>query len=91
MKRLLMIFIALAFVNVALGQNGKIGTSVSIVGSTSPEALAKIKAAGIEYIEVTMNSFWRNKPENEVYIRAYEALKNIDDAGLKVSNRSATS
>ena len=84
MKRLLMIFIALAFVNVAFGQNGKIGTSVSIVGSTSPEALAKIKAAGIEYIEVTMNSFWRNKPENEVYIRAYEALRNIDDAGLKV-------
>lgn len=43
MKRLLMIFIALTFVNVALGQNGKIGTSVSIVGSTSPEAVARMK------------------------------------------------
>jgi sugar phosphate isomerase/epimerase len=46
--------------------------------------MAEIKAAGIDYIEVTMNNFVRKQPENEVYIKAYQALKDIREAGLKV-------
>ena len=66
-------------------QKGKVGTSVSLVGGTvTPENLAEIKAAGIEYLEVTMNPFVRKQPEKEVYIKAYKALKDINDAGLKV-------
>lgn len=84
MKRLMTVIGALFLALGMLAQSGKIGTSVGIAGGTTPEGLAKIKAAGIDYIEVTMNPYWRNKPENEVYIKAYEALKNIQDAGLEV-------
>jgi sugar phosphate isomerase/epimerase len=84
MKRIMTFAAALLLTVGAWAQSGKIGASVGIAGGTTPEAMAKLKAAGIEYIEVTMNPFWRNKPENEVYIKAYEALKNIKDAGLTV-------
>lgn len=62
----------------------EVGTSVSLVGQITPESMAEIKAAGIDHIEVTMNNFVRNQPENEVYIKAYKALKDIKEAGLKV-------
>ena len=84
MKKFLSVFIALLICSALFAQKGKVGTSASIVGGTSPESLAAIKAAGIEYIEISMNSFWRKKPVEEVYIRAYKALKNIQESGLKV-------
>ncbi len=84
MKRFITLFFALTLGLVALGQKGKVGTSVGIIGGVTKEGLEEIKEAGIEYIEVTMNPFWRDKPENEVYIKAYEALKLIEDSGLKV-------
>lgn len=84
MKRILITVISLLVCCVTWAQNNKVGTSVSIIGGISEESLASIKDAGIEYIEVSINGFWRKKPENEVYIRAYKALKLINEAGLKV-------
>ena len=84
MKRTTLFLIALISCCSLWAQKGKIGTSVSIFGNYTPEALSEVKEAGIEYIEVAINGFWRKKPENEVYIRAYEALKQIRAAGLKV-------
>ena len=84
MKKLTL-FIATLLVSISVSaQKGKVGTSISLVGQITPETLAQIKNAGIDYIEVTMNNFVRNKPENEVYSKAYQALKDIKDAGLKV-------
>lgn len=84
MKRSVSVLVALTLSVCLWAQNGKVGTSVGIVGGITPEGLAQIKEAGIEYIEVTMNPFWRNKPANEVYIRAYQALADIEASGLKV-------
>lgn len=84
MKRILTVFVAVLLCSVLFAQKMKVGTSAGFAGGTSPEALAKIKAAGIEYIEISINGFWRNKPIEEVYIRAYKALENIEASGLKV-------
>lgn len=82
-KFMLFIFALLVSVSIS-AQKGKVGTSISLVGQITPETLAQIKNAGIDYIEVTMNNFVRKQPENEVYTKAYKALKDIKDAGLKV-------
>lgn len=82
-KFMLSIFALLVSVSIS-AQKGKVGTSISLVGQITPETLAQIKNAGIDYIEVTMNNFVRKQPENEVYTKAYKALKDIKDAGLKV-------
>ena len=84
MKKLLLFIASLAVSVSVLAQNGKVGTSGSLVGQITPETLAEIKSAGIDYIEVTMNNFVRKQPENEVYIKAYQALNDIREAGLKV-------
>lgn len=84
MKKLLLFIAFLAVSASVFAQKGKVGTSVSLVGQITPETMAEIKAAGIDYIEVTMNNFVRKQPENEVYIKAYQALKDIREAGLKV-------
>ena len=65
-------------------QSGKTGTSVGIVDGISPASLARLKEAGIKNIEVTMNPFWRNKPENEIYTKAFKALEDITASGIKV-------
>lgn len=84
MKRTLTLLL-LSMLSLSLyAQKGKVGTSVSLVGEITPETMAEIKNAGIDYIEVTMNNFVRNKPENEVYTKAYQALEIIKDAGLTV-------
>lgn len=85
MKRLFTV-LAVLMLSTSLwgGQDYKLGTSCGIAGGTSPEALAKIKEAGIEYIELSINGFWRKKPANEVYIRAYKTLQNVEASGLKV-------
>lgn len=82
-KFMLFIFALLVSVSIS-AQKGKVGTSISLVGQITPETLAQIKNAGIDYIEVTMNNLVRKQPENEVYTKAYKALKDIKDAGLKV-------
>lgn len=84
MKRAITFIIAVFLGSAIWAQGSKVGTSVSIIGGITPESLAEIKDAGIDYIEVSINAFWRKKPENEVYIKAYNALKMIQDAGLKV-------
>ena len=84
MKRFLCSFFILMLPLALFAQKGKVGTSVSLVDQITPETMAEIKAAGIDYIEVTMNNFVRKQPENEVYIKAYQALKDIEEAGLKV-------
>lgn len=86
MKKLLILIVLLAVnISPADARKWKVGTSVSLVGGTvTPENLAEIKEAGIEYLEVTMNPFIRRQPENEVYIKACETLKHIRKAGLKV-------
>ena len=84
MKRIFAIFFFAVLATGLWAQNGKVGASCGIAGGTSPQALAKIKDAGIKYIEIGLNSVWRNKPINEVYIRAYQKQKNIKASGLKV-------
>lgn len=85
MRRIITILFTLCIALTMSAQRGKVGTSVGIIGGTiTPEGLEEIKEAGISYIEVTLNPMWRNKPENEVYIKAYESLKYIKEAGLKV-------
>ena len=84
MKRISLALIFLLLCSSFWGQNWKLGTSCGIAGGTNPTSLAEIKDAGIDYIEISMNGFWRNKPADEVYIRAYKALQNIEASGLKV-------
>ena len=84
MKRTILFITALLLCSAAWAQKGKIGTSVSIIGNYAPESLAQVKDAGIKYIEVSINGFWRKKPAEEVYIRANHALNQIKKAGLKV-------
>lgn len=62
-----------------------IGISISLFGrETTAENLAEARAAGVEYVEVTLNNFWRFAPENECYPRAFRTLKLIEESGLKV-------
>lgn len=84
MKRTILFITALLLCSAAWAQKGKIGTSVSIIGNYAPESLAQVKDAGIKYIEVSINGFWRKKPAEEVYIRANNALNQIKKAGLQV-------
>lgn len=64
--------------------NEPIGLSISILKTPDFEKLKEIKEAGIDHIEVTMNYFWRNAPENECYTRAFTVKNRIDSANLKV-------
>ena len=84
MKRTVLLITMFLLCAATWAQNGKIGTSVSIIGKYTPESLAEVKDAGIKYIEVSINGFWRKKPAEEVYIRAYKALNMIQEAGLQV-------
>lgn len=61
-----------------------IGTSLAINSSQDASHMARIPAAGIEWVEVTCNSFWRNIPEAEWETRAENIRRLIASNGLKV-------
>ncbi len=61
-----------------------LGTSLAINSSQTDANMARIPAAGIWWVEVTCNSFWRNIPEAEWEWRARNIRKLIGDYGLKV-------
>lgn len=84
MKKLIIIAAAilLGVSNAAAGY--KPGVSLGMFESVTPEVLEQVKAAGIEYVEVIFNPFWRNQPENELYTRAFRMKAMIEEAGLKV-------
>jgi len=65
--------------------NYQAGVSLSLFGNNVTEQnLNSIKSAGIEWIEVVLNPFYRNCPEGERYPRIAELKKLIDASGLKV-------
>ena len=61
-----------------------LGTSLAINSSQTLAQLKRIKDAGIEWVEVTCNSFQRNIPEAEWETRAENIRKLISQLGLKV-------
>lgn len=62
----------------------EIGTSLAINSSQSDANMKRIPAAGIEWVEVTCNSFWRNVAESNWRSKA-EAIKAlVDKYKLKV-------
>jgi sugar phosphate isomerase/epimerase len=61
-----------------------LGTSLAINSSQTLAQLKRIKDAGIEWVEVTCNSFQRKIPEAEWETRAENIRKIIADLGLKV-------
>lgn len=61
-----------------------LGTSLGINSSQTKAQMQRIKDAGIEWVEVTCNSFQRNIPEAEWETRAENIRKIIADLGLKV-------
>ena len=61
-----------------------IGTSLAINSSQTAAQIARIKEAGIEWVEVTCNSFQRNIPEAQWVSRAESIRKLLADAGLKI-------
>lgn len=61
-----------------------LGTSLAINSSQNKAQMQRIKDAGIEWVEVTCNSFQRNIPEAEWETRAENIRKIISDLGLKV-------
>ena len=63
----------------------ELGISQALFGSLSASEAKSLTSAGVQYIEVTMNTFWRDQTEEECYKRARETKKIIDDTpGLKV-------
>lgn len=63
----------------------ELGISQAIFGSLSVAEAKSLPAAGVGYIEVTMNTFWRGYTEEECYSRARSTLKIINDTpGLEV-------
>ena len=61
-----------------------IGTSLAINPKQDLPNIRRIKDAGIEWIEVTCNSFQRNKPENEWEQRAEDIRIIVENLGLNV-------
>ena len=61
-----------------------IGTSLGINSSQTAAKIKLIKDAGIEWVEVTCNSFQRNIPESEWETRAENIRKILADLGLKI-------
>ena len=61
-----------------------LGTSLAINSSQTDANMARIPAAGIWWVAVTCNSFWRNIPEAEWDWRARDIQKRIRDYGLHV-------
>ena len=63
----------------------ELGISQALFGSLSSSEAKSMISAGVKYIEVTMNTFWRDKTEEECYTRARDTKKIIDaTSGLKV-------
>lgn len=84
--RRLFTLVAATFLTILLHAGDyKVGVSLSMCGKeATQEQLDAIKAAGIEWVEVVMNSYQRTCPENEGYIRAYRTKAMLEKAGLKV-------
>ena len=61
-----------------------LGTSIAINASQNAAQMQRIKDAGIEWVEVTCNSFQRGIPEAEWETRAENIRKLIADLGLKI-------
>ncbi len=61
-----------------------LGTSLAINSSQNETNISRIPAAGIRWVEVTCNSFWRNIPEAEWNWRARNIQQLLKDYGLKV-------
>lgn len=63
----------------------ELGISQALFGSLSASEAKSLPAAGVKYMEVTMNTFWRGYTEEECYSRARSTKKIIDDTpGLEV-------
>lgn len=85
MKRILIVFSLLTLSLTLSARDYPVGASLSMFGKeATQENLDALKAAGIEWIEVVMNSYQRTCPENEGYIRAFQTKAMIEKAGLKV-------
>ena len=61
-----------------------LGTSLAINSSQNAANFALLPAAGLWWVEVTCNTFWRNHPESEWETRAKNIQKLIKDYGLNV-------
>ena len=63
----------------------ELGISQALFGSLSENEAKSLPAAGVKYLEVTMNTFWRGYTEEQCYTRARNTKKIIDDTpGLEV-------
>lgn len=62
-----------------------LGISQALFGSLSKSEAESMPKAGVKYIEVTMNTFWRNQTLEECYKRARSTKEIIDNTeGLEV-------
>lgn len=63
----------------------ELGISQALFGSLSKSEAASMISAGVRYIEVTMNTFWRGYTAEECYSRARSTKELIDKTtGLEV-------
>ena len=83
MKHIL-IAILLVFSSVGIwAQTPQIGKSISRWADMSPESMKVHKAAGMDYVEVTMNNVIGKNPEG-AQERAAQLMADLCDAGLEV-------
>lgn len=82
MKKVILIGILL-FTTLSLGAQPPIGKSMGRWTNLSRESMIENHRGGLDYIEVTINDFWRKTP-NEVRERAASAKDDIEASGLKV-------
>lgn len=62
-----------------------LGISQALFGSLSSSEAKSVVSAGVKYLEVTMNTFWRGYTEEECYTRARSTKRIIDETdGLEV-------
>lgn len=60
-----------------------LGTSLAINSSQNAANFSLLPAAGLWWVEVTCNTFWRNHPESEWETRAKNIQQLVKDYGLK--------
>lgn len=84
MKKLIFLLLAVLLTGTSAMAAYPVGVSLSMLKEPDAEHIAQIKAAGVDYVEVVSNYFWRKAPENECYTRAYRIKALLDEAGLKV-------
>ncbi|MBK5722184.1 sugar phosphate isomerase/epimerase [Dysgonomonas sp. Marseille-P4677] len=84
MKKILLLYIFLAFTFAVSAQDYKIGTTTALWQNPLAGDFIDAKKNGIEYIEIALNQCYRGVAMEEVVTRVFDMKAKVDSAEIKV-------